>query len=84
MRNFKEFRILGNSNDSIKMLYLSIFLFGWSNKRFHCHHFWATFVNFNFFGPNLKIEISDQFVNYKILRGQIIIFEKIEGSIYNF
>jgi len=24
-------------------------LFGWSNKKFHCHDFWATFINFNFF-----------------------------------
>ena len=32
----------------------------------------------------LKIEIRGQFVNFKIFRGQIIIYEKFKGSIYNF
>jgi len=35
-------------------------------------------------GPNLKIEIRGQFVNFKILRGQIIIIENFEGPICNF
>ena len=35
-------------------------------------------------GSNLKIEIMGHFVNFKILRGQIIIFKKFEGSIYNY
>jgi len=58
----------------INYFHFSIFLFGWSTTKFHCHHFWATFINFNFFGPNLKIEIRGQFVNFK----------KFEGSNYNF
>lgn len=41
-------------------------------------------INFNIFGPNLKIEIRGQNVNFKKLRGQIIIFEKFEGPICNF
>jgi len=32
------------------------------------------FIEFNFYGPNLKIEIRGQFVNYK----------NFEGSNYNF
>jgi len=58
----------------LQCFHFSILLFGWSNKKFHCHHFWATFVIFNFVGTNLKIEIRGQFVNFK----------KIEGSICNF
>jgi len=45
--------------------YFSILLFEWSNKKFDCHHFWVTSINFKFFGPNLKIEIRSQFVNLK-------------------
>jgi len=46
-------------------------LFGWSNKKIHSHHFWATF-KFYFFGPNLKIEIRGQICNFlKIYWGQI-------------
>jgi len=56
----------------LKCFHFSILLFGWSNKKIHCHHFWATFVIFNFVGPNLKIEI----------RGQSVNFKKIEGSNY--
>jgi len=66
-------------------------LFGWSNKKFQCHHFLGTFIKFNFFGPNSKIEIRDQFVNFrnfegsnynfwKKLRGQFIIFWKFIGA----
>jgi len=54
--------------------HFSIHLFGWSNKKINCHHFWITFINFNFLGPNLKIEIWCQFVNFK----------NIEWSNYNF
>jgi len=55
--------------------HFSILLLGKSNKKCHSHYFWATFINFNFLGPNLKIKIWGQFVNFKKLRGQIIIFE---------
>jgi len=64
--------------------YFSILLFGWSNKKFHCHHFCATFINFNFFGQNLKIEIRGQFVNCKNLMGQFVIFLNFWGQIENF
>jgi len=67
--NFKKFRFLDNLNDSFKIL-----LFGWSNKKFHSYPCWETFINFKFRGPNLKIEIRGQFVNFKKIRGQIIIF----------
>jgi len=68
----------------LNYLHFSILLFGWSNKKLHYHHFWKTFINFNFLGPNFKIEIRGQFVSFKNLRGQIIIFENFEGPIYNF
>jgi len=42
--------------------YFPILLFGWSNKKINCHHFWATFIKKNW--PNLKIEIRGQFVNF--------------------
>jgi len=58
----------------LNSFYFSILLFGWSNKKFQCNHFWGTFINFNFFGPNLKTEI----------RGQFVSFKNFEGSIYNF
>jgi len=58
----------------LNSFHFSILLLGWSNKKFQCHHFWGTFINFNFLGPNLKIEIRGQFVNFK----------KIEGSNYTF
>jgi len=59
----------------IKLNYsnFSKLLFGWSNKKFHCHHFRKTFINYIFLGSNLKIEIMGQFVNLKFFRGQIII-----------
>jgi len=58
----------------LNSFHFSILLFGWSNKKFQCHRFWGTFINFKFFGSNLKIEIRGQFVNFK----------KFEGSVYNF
>jgi len=64
----------------LNYFHFSIFLFGWSNKKYHYHHFWATFINFNFLWPNLKIEIRGRFINSKNLRGQIIIFENFEGQ----
>jgi len=68
----------------LNYFHFSILLFGWNNKKFHNDHFWATFINFNFFWPNLKIEIRGQFVNFKYLRGQNIIFKNFEGPICNF
>jgi len=65
----------------LNCFYFSILLFGWSNKKFHCHNFWANFINLNFFGPHLKIKIRGQFVNFKKIRGQIIILKKIDGQI---
>jgi len=38
----------------LNYFYFSILLFGWSNKKIHCHHFWTTFINFKNFG--LKFE----------------------------
>jgi len=32
----------------LNSFHFSILLFGWSNKNFQCHHFWETFINFNF------------------------------------
>jgi len=55
----------------------SILLFGWSYKKNSCHHFWATFINFKFFGPNLKNEIRGQFANFKIFEGPNYNFWKI-------
>jgi len=57
--------------------------FGWSDKK-KLSYFWATFINFNFLGPNLKNELGVNLQISKILRGQIIILEKFEGSICNF
>jgi len=48
------------------------------------NYFWATSINFNFLGPNLKIKIWGQYVNFKQFEGQIIIFENFEGPICNF
>jgi len=64
--------------------HFSIVLFGYSTKKNYSNYFWATFTNYNFLGPNLKIKTWGQFVNFKKLRGQIIIFEKFEGPICNF
>jgi len=58
----------------LNYFYFSRLLFGWSNKKIRCHHFWATFRNFNFLRPNLKIDIRDPFANFK----------NFEGSNYNF
>jgi len=53
----------------LKCFHFSILLFRWSNKKSHFHHFWTTFINFKFFGPNFKIKINGQFVNFKIFEG---------------
>ena len=45
-------------------------MFGWSNKRIHCHCFWVIFIN-------LEIEIG---VNLQILRGQFVISELFWGK----
>jgi hypothetical protein len=65
----------------LNYFYFSIILFGWSNKIIHFHYFWATFINFKFFGSNLKIEIRGQFVNSKNFEGSNYKFGKFEGSI---
>jgi len=54
-------------------------LFGWRNKNKYSHNFWATFINLNSFGRNLKNKIRGQFANFKIFEGSNYSFWKIWG-----
>jgi len=52
-------------------------------KKVHCHHFWAAFINFNFFRSSLKNEIRGQFITLKKLMGKFVISKQM-GLICNF